>query len=120
VRLGPKQFYEVRYEALHADTPGELRRLTDWLGLDWPEAELLRAVAANQPEAARRGGGTDIPLGGAFGELSGPVVKEPAGFVRKAQAGTWREDLSLTDRLWVWKNGRATMARAGYAWPRPW
>lgn len=119
-QLGPRQFFEVRYESLHANTTAELRQLAAWLGLDWADTDLQQAVAANQPEAARRGGGTDIPLGGAFGEMSGPVVKEPAGFVRKAQAGSWREDLTLAQRLWVWKVGRATMAQAGYAWPLPW
>jgi sulfotransferase family protein len=119
-QLGPSRFYEVRYEALHANTVGELRQLADWLELAWSQTDLLEAVAANQPEVARRGGGTDIPLGGAFGAVSGPVVKEPAGFVRKAQAGTWREDLGLAQRLWVWKVGRATMARVGYPWPLPW
>ena len=119
-QLAPGKFFELRYEALHADTTGELRRLTTWLGLEWAEADLQRAVAANSAETARRGGGTAIPLGGAFGKVSGPVVKEPPGFVRKAQAGSWREDLSVTDRLWVWKVGRSTMARVGYAWPRPW
>jgi sulfotransferase family protein len=118
-RLGSAQFYEVRYEALHADTSRELRHLADWLGLDWLEDDLQQAVAANQPEVARRGGGTAIPLGGAFGDASGPVVQEPPGFVRKALAGTWREDLSLLERLWVWKIGRATMARVGYNWPIP-
>jgi sulfotransferase family protein len=118
--LGPRQFYELRYEALHADTPRELRRLADWIGLDWSDADLHVAVAANQPEVARRGGGTDIPLGGAFGDVSGPVVKEPTGFVRKAQAGSWRDDLSFAQRLWIWKVGRTTMAQTGYTWPVPW
>jgi hypothetical protein len=119
-QIGAERFYEVRYEALHADTATELRRLVQWIGLDWPEADLQQAVVANQPEAARRGGGTAIPLGGAFGDVSGPVVREPAGFVRKAQAGTWREDLSPMQRLWVWKVGRTTMAQVGYKWLLPW
>jgi hypothetical protein len=119
-QLGPGRFFEVRYESLHAAPERELRRLVDWLALDWPDADLTSAVQANAPEAARRGGGTDIPLGGAFGQISGSVVKEPTGFVRKAQAGSWREDLSALDRLWVWKIARHSMARAGYAWPGPW
>lgn len=119
-RLGPDRFYEIRYESLHAAPERELRRLVNWLRLDWSDANLQSAVQANAPEAARRGGGTDIPLGGAFGAISGSVVKEPAGFVRKAQAGSWREDLSAADKLWVWKVARHSMARAGYAWPAPW
>ena len=120
VQLGADRFYEVRYEALHADTARELRRMADWIGLDWAEADVRQAVVDNQPEAARRGGGTDIPLGGAFGDVSGPVVREPVGFVRRAQAGSWREDLSLMQRLWIWKVGRKTMARTGYNWLLPW
>jgi hypothetical protein len=118
--LSMDQFFEVRYEALHENTPRQLRRLVDWIGLDWSEADLMQAVAANLPESARRGQGTAIPMGGAFGEVSGSVVKEPIGFVRKAQAGTWRDDLSMVERAWVWKVGHVTMARVGYTWPLPW
>ena len=118
--LGPHQFFELRYEALHQNTPRQLTRLVDWLGLHWLEADLMQAVAANQPESARRGEGTAIPMGGTFGDVSGPVVKEPVGFVRRAQAGTWREDLSMVERAWVWKVGHVTMARVGYTWPLPW
>src|SRR5215831_18017071 len=56
--LGSGQFFEVRYEELHDNTPRQLRRLVDWLQLDWSEADLMHAVTANQPEAARGGGGT--------------------------------------------------------------
>jgi hypothetical protein len=119
-QLDPCQVCEVRYEKLHLDTGGELRRLAEWLALEWDAADLLRAVDANQPEVARGGGGTAIPLGGAFAEVSGPVVQEPAGFVRRAQAGGWRQDLSLPQRLWVWKIAHQEMARQGYPWPLPW
>jgi hypothetical protein len=118
--LDPAQFHQVRYEALHTDGRRELRHLADWLGLEWGNSELEQALESNRPEAARRGGGTDIPLGGAFGDASGPVVKEPEGFIRRAQAGTWREDLSLVQRTWVWRLGRNTMAEVGYPWPVPW
>jgi hypothetical protein len=113
------QFYEVRYEALHTDGRRVLSDLVEWLGLAWSAADLEEALASNRPEVARDGGGTPIPLGGAFGQSSGPVVAEPRGFVRKAQSGTWRQDLSLLERLWVWKIGRAAMAEVGYPWRLP-
>ena len=91
-----------------------------WLGLDWSEAELARALDANRPEVARAGGGTPIPLGGAFGARFGNRVKEPPGFVRKAQVGTWRDDLSPLERVLVWRVAARTMAEVGYPWPRPW
>jgi hypothetical protein len=118
--LGPSRFHEVRYEHLHTDGERTLRGLIEWLGLAWSDAELKAAMARNRPEEARRGGGTQIPLGGAFAERMGPVVKEPPGFIRKAQVGAWREDLSLLDRFWVWRIGHSTMAHCGYPWPVPW
>ena len=119
-RLPPSQLLEVRYEDLHSSGPRALGQVVGWLGLDWEKPELERAVQANRPEVARAGGGTPIPLGGAFGERFGPVVKEPRGFVRKAQVGAWRQDLSPLERLLVWRVAGPTMTEVGYPWPRPW
>jgi hypothetical protein len=119
-RVPSSQLYEVRYEDLHVDTPRVLGDLAAWLGLDWAPADVQAAVQANAPEVARAGGGTPIPLGGAFGARFGGVVKEPPGFVRKAQVGTWRQDLSPLERLLVWRVASPTMAEVGYPWPRPW
>ena len=118
--LRPAQFYEVRYEQLHADTHKALRDLAEWIGLQWTNEELDLAILQNHPEKARAGGGTEIPVGGAIAEISGPVVVEPAGFIRKADVGSWREDLSIADRIRVWKLARTTMRNMGYEWPLPW
>lgn len=118
--LGPTHFYEVRYEQLHAHTHATLRDLVTWIGLQWADAELDGAIMHNQANNARAGAGTDIPVGGVIGDISGPVVKEPAGFIRKADVGTWREDLSLGDRLRVWKLAHSVMREAGYTWRFPW
>jgi hypothetical protein len=114
------QLHEVRYEDLHTDGPRVLGDLLEWLGLEWSSGEVEQAVSANRPELARAGGGTDIPLGGAFQRSFGTVVREPTGFVRKAQVGTWRQDLSPIERLLVWRVAGRTMAEVGYPWPRPW
>ena len=119
-RLPAHQLREVRYEDLHADGAGVLSGVVRWLGLDWSEAELARALDANRPEVARAGGGTPIPLGGSFGTSLGSVVKEPPGFVRRAQVGAWRQDLSPLERLLVWRVAGPTMAEVGYPWPAPW
>jgi hypothetical protein len=113
----PAQFVEVRYEALHANGDEVLRALVDWLAIGWTDADLRAALERNSPDAARAGRGTPIPLGGAY---AGGVVREPQGFIRQARAGTWRQDLSLADKLAVWRVARSTMARAGYAWAAPW
>jgi hypothetical protein len=118
--LPAQQFFEVRYEALHTDGPSVLRNLADWLGIAWTGAEISVALERNNPTAARTGTGTPIPLGGEFAGTVGPVVKEPEGFVRQARAGSWRTDLTLLDKLAVWRIARATMAQVGYAWSAPW
>ena len=118
--LGPTQCYEVRYEQLHANTHATLRGLVEWMGLQWADQELDSAIVQNQAQNARAGAGTDIPVGGAIGDISGPVVVEPAGFIRKADVGTWREDLSIGDRVRVWKLAHSVMREAGYNWRFPW
>ena len=113
-------FIEVRYEAMHAQGASELRRLADWAGIVWSDTEILAALERNSPEAARTGAGTPIPLGGEFGASSGPVVREPEGFVRQARAGAWTTDLTFMDRVAVWRVARSTMAEVGYPWTAPW
>jgi hypothetical protein len=115
--LPAPQFFEVRYEALHARGLHVLRDVVDWLGVAWTDADLHAALERNSPDAARAGQGTPIPLGGAF---AGGVVKEPEGFIRQARAGTWRHDLRLVDKVEVWRVAHSTMARAGYPWATPW
>jgi hypothetical protein len=118
--LPAQQFFEVRYEALHTDGPRVLRDLTNWLGEAWSEAEIRAAVVRNSPDAARAGQDTPIPLGGEFASALGAVVKEPEGFIRKARAGSWRDDLTPLDKLQVWRVAHSTMAEVGYVWTAPW
>jgi hypothetical protein len=66
----------VRYEELLADTPGQLRRIFDWLELDTSDAELREVVGRHAFESApdsRRGPGKDM---------------------RAATPGLWRENLT--------------------------
>jgi hypothetical protein len=115
--LPAAQFFEVRYETLHASGLDVLCDVVDWLGVTWTAADLQAALERNSPDAARAGQGTPIPLGG---EFAGGIVKEPEGFIRQARAGTWRQDLSLVDKVEVWRVAHTTMARVGYAWATPW
>jgi len=119
-RLPAQQFFEVRYESLHQNGSQTMRGVVDWLDLTWSDADIDGALAANRPEAARAGKGTPIPMAGAFGAQFGPVVREPGGFIRRAESGGWRHDLSLIERLQVWRVAHQDMAELGYPWPRPW
>lgn len=117
--LPARQWFEIKYEDLHAHGPAALMAMTRWIELGWTNEAIQRAWDANAPAATKQGGGTPIPLGGEYGARSGPIVQEPAGFVRKAEVGSWRSDLSLLERLHVWRIARRTMAEAGYPWPLP-
>lgn len=101
-RLPPGQFLEIHYEDLFADPARWLRAAADFLHLAWPEEELQAAVAANSAGELRQGKGTQIPIRGVLGQQPDSVVQEPRGFVRKAQPGTWKQDLSLLERWKIW------------------
>jgi hypothetical protein len=118
--LPARQWFEVRYEALHADGPAVVRELVDWLALAWTDGDISKALERNSAAAARAGEGTQIPVGGQVAEARGPVVREPAGFIGQARAGAWRTKLGVLDKLVVWRVARATMAEVGYLWTTPW
>ncbi|HVO49258.1 MAG TPA: sulfotransferase [Steroidobacteraceae bacterium] len=118
-RLPHAQFLEVRYEDMYGDTRRVLRRTLSFLGLQWSDEELGRAVTGNRPELARQTGGTAIEVGGEFRSRGTETLREPDGFIRRAGTQTWRRDLSLRDRLWVWLVARKTMAEVGYRWSLP-
>ncbi len=48
------------------------------------------------------------------------MVKEPAGFVRRARVGGWQDDLTLLDRVAIWRVAHSLMAEVGYPWSAPW
>ncbi len=118
--LPTTQYFEVRYEALHADGERYLGEMARWLNLEWTDDAVRQALERNSPQAARSGQGTPIPLGGEFARGGNTSVKEPPGFVRRASAGGWQQDLSAFDKIQVWRTARATMAEVGYPWTVPW
>ncbi len=113
------RFLEVTYESLHHDPFRELRRLLSFLGLNWPDDGIKRAIDANSPANTARTGGTAIRLHGEFGGVQGRVVSEPTGFIRNAKPGSWRTELSFRDRITIWRMARRQMRELGYRWPVP-
>lgn len=112
------QFYEIRYETL-LDSPVEVMRGTaDFLGLDWDLADIEKSVELNRADQARKTGGTPIPVYGDVAKRSGPVLIEPKGFIRRAESGGWKKDLSVVQKFWVWHVARRTMAENGYHWSK--
>ena len=81
-KLGPERAVLVEYEEMHADLPGQLRRLAALLG---PAAEARLAAHGDEICAA---------LG--FSAMQGEGSSD-ARFLRKGKAGGWREHFSDGD-----------------------
>ncbi|HXH85516.1 MAG TPA: hypothetical protein VNI35_01745, partial [Nitrospira sp.] len=62
--------------------------------------------------------GTPIPVYGEVAKRSGPVVLEPKRFIRKAQPGAWKNDLSLSEKFRVWRVAHELMDELDYHWPK--
>jgi hypothetical protein len=106
------RYCEIRYEALSSDTALVLRRVADFLELEWAQKDLEDAIRINAADELRAGRGTDIPLGGEFRREA--RVTEPDGFVRRATVGAWRRDLSPGQRLVVSWFARGLLRELGY------
>jgi hypothetical protein len=114
--LSEREFLEITYERLWGSTDSALREVSNFLGLDWSDDEMAEAIEANRSDAVRAGNGTSIPNRGEVAERSGAVVRDPRTFVRKAEPGGWRSDLSLGEKIRVWRVARKTMRQVGYHW----
>ncbi len=117
--LSKKQFYELRYEKLLNDTPKILKDISQFIGIEWAEGHMNKAIDNNHPQKTKLNEGTPIPLRGEAANISGLIVKEPSGFVRKCRPGSWAEDLSLVQQYLIWTSAHLTMEELGYDWYFP-
>lgn len=122
-RLTKKCFYEIRYEDLHSRSFEIMNDLTNrFINLDWSEEEIKEAIDYNKPEKAKETRIVpNITIGGEWKKITDyNFLKEPNGFIRKAQPGSWKEDLSLKEKFQVWQIARKMMVEVGYHWKLPW
>ena len=82
----------VRYEDLHADTDGELRRLRDDLGLPWSDESIHAAV--------EKFAWSNVP----------DDQKGPGRFYRSGEPGAWRRQLSPEQARQVEKEAAKVLA----------
>jgi hypothetical protein len=96
----PSRFHSITYEALHRDTPGELKRLIDVLELpDHGKAALDTAIAFGSFENMRQ-----IEETGALSNarLKSPDAKDPEAYkVRKGKVGGYRDYLGADDIAYI-------------------
>ena len=95
----------VRYEDLSKDATGELRRITDWIGLENTAEELAAAVRACEFDRL------------AASELIGGFVEAASverSFFRRGEAEAWRTELDPRLAEQVCSDHAQVMARLGY------
>jgi hypothetical protein len=109
--LSAKDSREITYEQLSATPAETLHELARFLALDWSAADIQRAIENNRPHSAS---GTRIPLYGEVAQRVGSFVREPDGFVRTARPGGWKSQLSIVQRVMVWRVCRRLMKEVGY------
>jgi sulfotransferase family protein len=103
------RFHEVRYEALWTDPQRILGDLTKFLGLDWDEQGMRKAIVRNDARTHPDG---SYPKGGGQQVSYGDFVKKPA-------PGRWKSDLNWIDKIRFWLVARETMREVGYRCPFP-
>jgi len=102
--LGPSRYAEVRYEDLVAQPEAELRRLCDFLGVNWQPAmlEYHRDVRRSVPDSKRH---------------IWPLLDQPP---QKDNAGRWKRELSAGQRIGFEKRAWGMLSAMGYeVFPAP-
>ncbi len=118
-QLSANQLYTIRYEDLISSTEEELAELVQFLNIKWDYEAMTKAIERNNPKSANQTA-TRIPIRGEFHTITGRTYAHASGFVRKAKPGSWKEDLSLTQKIAIWRVARKVMAEEGYPWKYPW
>ena len=114
--LGKEQFFEIRYEDLHRAPAEVLSRLVGFLELEWAPSAIEESIKTNSPEKIRAGKATPLPVFGQLGKSVSLVRGEPSGFVGRARPGRGKDDLSLPQKLVVWRATRTLAREFGYEW----
>jgi hypothetical protein len=100
-RLGPQQYYEVRYESLVSDPAGTLQAICAFLGERYDPAMLDFQQLARQ-----EGGGVDAHL-------------EPQAALHRDSIGRWQSELTLFERKLAQTLAGPLLVELGYSHDTP-
>lgn len=99
------RYREVQYESLHADTPGKLLSLFDWL--ETP-------ISRQQAEAFAAGCSLDTLRTEATRDSEFVNAADPSEFYRRGEIDSWRQELPNAEIALVEHLTRKQMAELGY------
>lgn len=110
-KVGPDRYTEIFYEDLAADAVGESTRIFKFIGVDVSPEQVENYVNSQRFDVQKASSGTPIPTVTQSGNKT-----EPEGFFRSGKPDSWRGDLSLYQKLVIWRFTRKLMAELGYNW----
>jgi LPS sulfotransferase NodH len=113
-KLGPQLYQEFFYEDLMSDPLPHVRRMFSFIGVDVAEGDLARIVEEQKFEKQKATGGTPFARAGELAQKGLTTIKEPAGFFRKGQSDSWKQELNLYQKLVIWRYTRRLMRECGY------
>jgi len=97
----------VRYEEMHQDTHGVLKRVLDFAGLRYTEADISRAVEASRFERMRS---AEEQYGFPHPDVLNPDEK----FVRRGKVGSYKDELNVESIQILDEKYGAVMRVVGY------
>ena len=113
--LATHDFYQITYENLWRSTHPTLKGVADFLQIPWGEDAIKIAIDSNKADVMEFKG-TPIPVYGEVRARFGGIAKLPRGFIRNARPDGWRSELSVRQRMTVWRATRGLIEQMGYAW----
>jgi hypothetical protein len=115
-----ENFIDIKYEELRKEPFDSLAKLARFMKVDWSDSDIRRAVEKNDLRQAVLTGGTQLLPKNDELKGSGRIFKDPKGFIRKGEPGSWRTDLKFYEKWQVWLFARKTLSERGYSWRYPW
>jgi hypothetical protein len=114
-QLGADRYLELHYEDLRADSVAQISSVFSFIGLEVNEEEIRKLVTENEFDRQKQIGGEKITICGEWA-VREQASSEPPGFFRKGSVDSWKTDLSLFEKLTVWRYTRRQMWECGYNW----
>ena len=118
---GRAPYLETRYESLHADGAGELRRCLDFCGVTVDDGEIQRTLDAEsfakrkEQHESQQAPPDPLLWGGEVVKRLGGAPAEPQGFFGEGASGSWASTWSAYDRWSFDQAAGGVLTDVGYA-----
>ena len=106
-KLSNNEILEIFYEDLLINPDVTFKKVFDFINVSISDDELRASISQHSLDRSRAGNNMQNRF---------HLPPEPAGFIRQGSSSGWRSELSLREKLIVWKQTRKLMYEHGYTW----